>query len=500
MLIAGAGPTGMVLALWLTKKGVPVRIIDKTDKPGTTSRATVVQARTIEFYRQMGIDQVTIGRGIPFKAANIWVKGKHAARLPFGESGKSITAFPYILIFTQDRHEAMLVEQLAALGVNVERSTELVSFEDKGTGIRALLRKANGDEEYYDAAYLAGCDGAHSVVRSQLGTGMPGGTYSEVFYVADLKVSGEIANGEMNAALDDADFLIIFPMPGEGRVRLVGAIRPEAQSRKDLAWNDVEQSIMTRLPMKIEEVSWFSTYHVHHRVAAHFRKGNIFLLGDAGHIHSPVGGQGMNTGIGDAVNLAWKMAAVLQGEANISLLDTYEPERIAFARKLVATTDRAFTFVNKRSALAQFMRIRIMPKLLRLLFQFTAIRRGAFRILSQTEIEYRDSALSSGKAGKLHGGDRLPWIKIDNNGTDNYAPLSSMEWQVHCYGEASAALQSLCAERHLPVHVFPWNKNFGKAGFAKNAAYLLRPDGYIGLVTSEPEQLAAYLDQRGIVL
>src|SRR3989441_11083460 len=158
---------------------------------------------------------------------------------------------------------------------------------------------------------------------------------------------------ELHVSIDESDFAAVFPLKEEGRVRLIGTIRPESEKEGEhLGWEDVSKKVLQRLRIDVRRVKWFSTYHVHHRVAARFRQGRVFLLGDAAHIHSPVGGQGMNTGIGDAVNLAWKLAAVLNGGAAVSLLSTYEPERIRFARRLVATTDRVFTFVSRRGPLA----------------------------------------------------------------------------------------------------------------------------------------------------
>jgi 2-polyprenyl-6-methoxyphenol hydroxylase-like FAD-dependent oxidoreductase len=191
-----------------------------------------------------------------------------------------------------------------------------------------------------------------------------GGTYSPIFYVADVEASGPAMNGELNAGLDKAEFLAIFPLSGVGRARFIGTVKREAESQRNLTFDDVSLQIINSLDIKIARANWFSTYHVHHRVAEHFRKGRAFLLGDAAHIHSPVGGQGMNTGIGDAVNLAWKLPAVVHGRASARLLDSYEPERIAFARRLVATTDRAFRFINRDGAVARFVRVRLVPVLL----------------------------------------------------------------------------------------------------------------------------------------
>ena len=180
----------------------------------------------------------------------------------------------------------------------------------------ARLRRSDGSEQAVEAAFIAGCDGTHSIVREALKVGFPGGTYSHIFYVADVEASGRAMNGELNGGLDEADFLAIFPLKGAGRARFIGTVKREAEARHDLTFDDVSPRLINRLDIKVERVNWFSTYHVHHRVAGHFREGRAFLLGDAAHIHSPVGGQGMNTGIGDAVNLAWKLAVVLQRRAD----------------------------------------------------------------------------------------------------------------------------------------------------------------------------------------
>jgi hypothetical protein len=271
----------------------------------------------------------------------------------------------------------------------------------------------------------------------------------------------------------------------------------------DLSWGDVSKRVLEWIRIDVERVNWFSTYRVHHRVADHFRKGRAFLLGDAAHIHSPVGGQGMNTGIGDAVNLAWKLAAVLQGRAEASLLDSYEPERIAFARRLVATTDRAFTGVTSPGTIARRVRLDIVPLLVPAFFALKAVRRFMFRTVSQTAVSYRGSSLSEGRAGTVLGGDRLPWVEGTNvNGAeqDNFMPLRSLDWQVHAYGDAGPEIKALCEERALPLHIFPWRPQMGRAGLRRNAVYLVRPDGYVGLVDPEASATAvtSYLDARKI--
>jgi len=496
VLIVGAGPTGLVLGLWLTRLGVGVRIIDKTAEPGTTSRALAVQVRTLEFYRQLGFAQALIDGGVKIAGVNLWVRGAKAARVPFTNIGEGLTPYPFALVFPQDAHERLLIEQLDALGVSVQRRTQLVRFEEHDSGVRAALQGPDGAQEICEAAYLAGCDGAKSIVRQSLGIGFPGGTYQQLFYVADVEATGPATNDELHIDLEDAELLLVFPLKGSGRVRLVGTVRPATGSdHHELTFDDVKGRAIEHLKMNIVKVNWFSTYHVHHRVASRFRAGRAFLLGDAAHIHSPAGGQGMNTGIGDAVNLAWKLAAVLVGTAAQNLLDTYESERIGFARRLVATTDRGFTLATEPGLLARFVRTRLVPVLAPLLFGLPPVRRFLFRTVSQIGVNYRGGRLSQGAAGPLRGGDRLPWVQI-GAAKDNFATLASLQWQVHVYGKPPEGVAEACAELELPVHVFAWQPQMRRAGLRRAALYLVRPDGYIALADphARPQRLRHYFE------
>ena len=500
MLIVGAGPTGLVLALWLTRFGVRVRIIDKLAASGTTSRALAVQARTLEYYQQMGLAQAVVDRGHRIPALNLWVRHNQAARIPLENLGQGLTPFPFPIIFPQDEHETLLIDRLREVGVEIERVAELVAFEDSGGEVRATIRKGGAlDTAAY--AYLAGCDGARSRVREVLGTGFPGGTYDHLFYVADVEAAGPPMNGELHVDLDDADFLAVFPLSDGGRARLIGSVRDAvAKDHEHLRIEDVQGRAVQNLRVEIRSVNWFSTYRVHHRVAQQFRKGRAFLLGDAAHIHSPVGGQGMNTGIGDAVNLAWKLAAALKDSGSAALLDSYEIERIAFARRLVATTDQAFTAVISDSAWARFVRTKVVPALAPGLFRMAAIRRFMFRTVSQTAVHYRDSPLSEGSTGTLRGGDRLPWVRTAGDDAFNFAALTAMNWQLHVYGLPALELQALSDRRRIPLHAFAWLPGMKQAGLRRNAVYLVRPDGYIALADASGRgaAISAYLDKNKI--
>jgi FAD binding domain len=260
----------------------------------------------------------------------------------------------------------------------------------------------------------------------------------------------------------------------------MGTVRDERADHPDtLKFEDVSDRAIKNLKVSVLRVNWFSSYHVHHGVTEHFRKGRAFLLGDAAHIHSPAGGQGMNTGIGDAINLAWKIAAVLGGRASDGLLDSYEAERIGFARRLVATTDRVFSFATAEGFVADVLRTRVAPLLIPTVARLEAAREYLFRTVAQITLNYRGGPLSVGTAGRVHGGDRLPWVPVD--GQDNFASLAAMTWQIHVYGSATEELAHWCVAHDLPVHVFDWRSQFETAGMLRNALYLLRPDSYVGL-------------------
>jgi 2-polyprenyl-6-methoxyphenol hydroxylase-like FAD-dependent oxidoreductase len=494
VLIVGAGPTGLMLALWLTRRGVPVRLIDRSSGPGQASRAMIVHARTLEFYRQLGFAQETVARGIPVRAIHLREGNEEAAVFRIGDFGEGISPYPYLLSFPQDDHEKLLGEYLNAAGVTIEWNTELLRFADNGERVLAILQQ-NGAEETVETPYLCGCDGASSAVRHGLNLAFSGGTYEQRFFVADVRATGDAVNGDFNFCLGTDAFCAVFPIRSMDRQRLIGIVPDAMDGVPGPDFSDLQAEIEKLVGIQVQQVNWFSTYRVHHRVADHFQHGRVFIAGDAGHIHSPAGGQGLNTGIGDAVNLGWKLASVLQGQAAPSLLDTYEPERIAFAHLLVDSTDRAFRMMVGRNTGSQILRTMLLPHLASFLLGFSGVRRAAFRLISQTRIHYHESPLSHGSAGDIHGGDRLPWVMGTNE--DNFVPLTALDWQVHVYGTVFAALRETAARHRLPIHEFPWGASVEAAGLEKDAAYLIRPDGYVALALPEQETdvLETYLSR-----
>ena len=501
VLISGAGPTGLNLALSLARRKAAFRIVSEAAGPGQYSRAMAVQARTLEFYDQMGFAQEVIAGGVKVEASHLLQGGeeekpREVATFRFEDLGGGITPYPFALAYPQDDHERLLLRKLEELGAGVEWNTRVTGFAQDAGGVRVSL-EGKGGAEQAEAQYVCGCDGAHSKVRESMGVGFPGGTYTQQFFVADVKLERAFER-DMFIRLGEHVLVLLFPVRGNGMQRLIGLVPPELSGREDVKFEDVRARAERQLGIVVTHVDWFSVYRVHHRVAEHFQVGRAFLLGDAGHIHSPVGGQGMNTGIGDAVNLGWKLAEVLDGKAPASLLESYEPERIEFARALVSTTDRVFTPLVADDLSGEVMRRVIAPLVFSVATRLPAGKHAVFNTLSQARIHYPESPLSEGKAGHVQGGDRLPWL--GEGGEDNFAALRTGEWQVHVFGKTEPKLEAAARELGLALHGFAWDKRAKAAGFAEDAAYVVRPDGYVGLAMAKQEEpvLREYGKRHGL--
>jgi len=335
VLIVGAGPTGLMLANQLGRRGVRTAIIDRHAGAAVETRALGVQARTLEIYAKLGLAARALELGKRGTGANIWADGRKMARVPLGEAGRGLTPYPFILILGQDDNERIMGERLPDWGLAVQWRTELTHLDQQADHVRATLRQPDGTLQEIKARWVAGCDGAHSAVRELNRIEFPGAPYQHVFFVADTVATGSMVADEVNAYLWRDGFHLFFPMRGNDHWRVVGILPHVLRDKADVSFDDVIPSIEGEAgqDLSFSACSWFSTYRISHRAAVRFRDRRCFLLGDAAHIHSPVGAQGMNTGLQDAHNLAWKLALVTAGRADAALLDSYEGERLPIAQR-----------------------------------------------------------------------------------------------------------------------------------------------------------------------
>jgi 2-polyprenyl-6-methoxyphenol hydroxylase-like FAD-dependent oxidoreductase len=516
VLVVGAGPTGLMLANQLVRRGVRPMIIDRHSGPAQQTRAMAVQARTMEIYASMGIVERALALGIPGNAANMWANGRLTARIPLGDIGRNMSPFPFVLMLGQDDNERIMGEKLREHGIAVQWNTELVALSQQPGHVGATLKEPDGTRRELRTAWVAGCDGAHSAVRDLSRITFPGAPYEHVFFVADTEATGSMKPGELNIYLWQDGFHLFFPMRGKDRWRVIGILPKRIRDRDDLAFEALVPELRHEAgsTLAFRHCSWFSTYRIHHRAAEHFREGRCFLLGDAAHVHSPMGAQGMNTGLQDAYNLAWKLALVVQGHADAALLDTYEQERLPVARRLLRTTDRAFQLVVSEGALAGLFRTRIMARLAARAMTVQRVREIAFRTISQIGIRYRHSPLSETLPGVPEGapraGDRFPWLQLKlaphSAPADLFRKLDDTRFNLLVIGQPLPSAEPRAFGELLNVHRViddPDNAaELARVGIKGPAFYLLRPDGHVGLAGAriDPGMVSRYLEARDLRL
>ncbi|EQA36853.1 FAD binding domain protein [Leptospira inadai serovar Lyme str. 10] len=478
VLISGSGPAGLMAACQLADQGISFRIIDKGKAFSNLSRALAVQARTLEIFQQMGIADKAIRQGEKVRGILLLTKNG-LAKGELGLVGNSITPFPFILILPQDRTERLLAKRLNELGSNIEWESELLSIKQNSENITALVRTSNGDREI-KAKYLIGADGAHSATRHALGIDFVGDAYEHTFYLADLSVSWDLPRGYAVVSPGATDFNGFFPMPGESHYRILGIIPEELRdSMVDLKL--VQTILKEKVPisLQVSDPRWLSQYKLHHRCAKYLRKGRGFLCGDAGHIHSPAGGQGMNTGLQDAHNLAWKLSFVLKYKVSEKILDSYERERLPFARRLVKGTDAIFSTATGKSIFARFFRTRLLPRLMPILFSFQKIRLLIFQSISQTQISYKESYLSRIVLSPLSG-KRLPHANL-TSGNSILNEMDSKTFHLIFLMQNSPEFDFSSGEIPLKVHHFipEIERDLCEATGMKSGMILVRPDQYV---------------------
>lgn len=346
VLVVGAGPTGLLLAADLARRGVGCRVIDRAVDRAAGSRATDVHPRTLDVLDDIGILGAVLARGQPRTSASVAYEGRRRARIGFGEAR---TAHPFMLGLAQTELEAMLERPAAELGVRVERGSTLTGLADDGHGVVASIDRPGEGPDSARFGWVVGCDGAHSAVRRALGLELRGHTFASPFFLLDARGDLPVAPDEVHLALGPAGVALALPMP-DGWVRLFGDLPP---GQREIGPDEAVRHVEARVGGAIAETGWCSVFRLHSRLVDRYRRGRVLLAGDAAHLQTPVGAFGMNLGLQDAHALGWRLAAVARGEASDTLLDGYEAERRPVARRFVAEADRQTRLGLVRGRLAQ---------------------------------------------------------------------------------------------------------------------------------------------------
>lgn len=505
VLIVGAGPTGLALAVQLIRYGIDFVIIDKKETTTPHSKAIGVQARTLEIYDQIGLAENLVARGWVAKKVRLIEGGEIRGQIDLDEFGKGMSAFPFLLILEQGIHEAMLYDFIRSNGRDVTWQTELLKFAQKENGVTAEVKNASGEYHTVEARYLVGCDGAHSLVRHSLEIDFGGSTFERIFYVADVELDWAFDHDALHANLGRNTLTAFFPMSGEKQWRVVGTF-PEGHKADEgeVLFDEIEKQVYadTDLKFDITKVNWFSTYKVHSRHVSKFSDGRCFLAGDSAHIHTPAGAQGMNTGIQDGYNLAWKLAFTLKSDADAKLLDTYNEERLPNARRLLQTTDRFFALAASEEPVTAFFRQHILPYIANFALNIDAVKRIIFPLVSQIGINYRQSSLSVGDAFKIKAGDRMPYFQADGAGL--YDRLREPKFHLVVFYDGKTEMPPLSDELmekwngQIDTTTVPLYPHISEIfGATQSFVVILRPDNYIGLISGDvsAEVVSGYLDK-----
>ena len=520
VLVVGAGPTGLTLAAELAAFGVRARLIDRGLDRVHESRALAIQPRTLEVLAGLGVTDELIAGGNRAVQLRMHVPGRVLA-VPMFDLGLDDTAYPFLLFVSQAETERVLGQHLAASGVAVERGVELVGLSNAADAATATLRHRDGREEVVSARYVVGCDGGHSSVRRLAGIRFEGSSYPQTFVLDDTEADG-VEPGAAHVFLSETGTLFFFPLGTPATWRLL-AMRPPADRMPPdapLVLDEVQALATTYTggTVRLHDPVWMTNFRLHHRAATHYRAGPVFLAGDAAHVHSPAGAQGMNTGIQDAVNLGWKLALTLRGVTDAALLDTYEAERAPIGRMVLRFTDRAFTIATSTKPIVRFARTRLGPAVIPLALKARTARAYAFRTVAQLDIRYRHSPLSlDGPNPPRKGpkaGDRLPDASVVHDGQPSRLHRAAAGWHLLLCGPPDAwpartmtqlgeRNPSLVTVHHLTVPNTPGalhdpdGQALRRLGLTARhtAQYLVRPDGHVGFRAggTDATELAHYL-------
>jgi 2-polyprenyl-6-methoxyphenol hydroxylase-like FAD-dependent oxidoreductase len=505
VLVAGAGPAGLALALQAHHHGAAVRVIDRRPEAVRPSRALILHARTLEVLRPLGVTQALLARADIVPTADLLL-GSRLVRVTLADLALPDTAFPHLSLIRQMDVEQVLAQALADRGIEVERGTELAEVRDGPEGVRAIVRSPAGAEEIL-AGFVAGCDGPASTVRAQAGIGWPGGPYPVEVVLADAELDGDLADDAARVVVGRRGLLFVFRLGEQATWRLLatrpaGADQPPPGQPGPPVPAAELQALMEEagLGARISELAWSSRIRLQHRVAARFCRGRLFLAGDAAHAYSPATGQGMNAAIQDAANLGWKLAFAAARPGSGPLLDSYDRERRPVARQVLAMSHLVFWAEAATGPVPSALRGSVAPLAAPLVPVLAGRRRlvaEVVRLVSQLRVSYRRSPLSvegtPRRRGGPRAGDRLPDQLVSSAGRSSRLHELLARPGVHILLDRHAALPgTVRPSRFLGIHRL--------ASVPGRGLIAVRPDGYIGFrcATAEVGQLEAWLTRLSV--
>ena len=492
VLVVGAGPTGLFVAAELTRAGISTTVIDKGNGPSTHSKALAVHARTLDTFATRQFASDVVERGLPVRVLRIFAGGTERAQLSIDDIA---SPYPYMLSLPQSVTERLLIDQLDAAGGGVEWNTELVDARDEEDGVTAHLDGAG--ERTVRARWLVGCDGAHSRVRQTADFGWAGEDIDAHFALIDAEIRSDVIDRSTAQifVLDDGRNCGFVPLPGGGqRIILTLTEAPDAEVDRAFFQDQLTTHVDPDLDVQTDE--WASYFSVRQRVVDTYRQGRVCLAGDAAHAHSPVGGQGMNTDLQDAHNLAWKLAAVIDGDADTRLLDTYEAERRPLAEQVVRLTGRGTRLIGRQSWWLRILRITALT----LLAHVDFLRTRFLGAISQTGVTHTDSPLVQNPlgqaAGSLRAGYFAPNLSLADDGAlhDHLSPTSHV-----ALIPTGAPVPPPLTETELLVKRISESTLHAHDG-PSSAVIVVRPDGYVGYSGSldDDRTLREYLAEHGL--
>lgn len=405
LLIVGAGPVGLTMGCELARHGVAFRIVDQAPERSKTSKALAIFPRTIEVFETMGVVDTFLREGHRLFGLQIQNREERLAQIDFASIA---SPYPFVLSLPQAETERILIDRLQSLGIEVERNVTLTGLAHTPSAVSASLRHGDGHDEVVETPWLLGCDGAHSGTRHALELPFEGAQYRESFVLADVRVDSPLSRKQAHLFFSSEGLFAIFPL-GRERARIIVAVNPAGreQAQPDVTLEEIQGYARERGPagLQVSEPVWMSRFNISHRKVQSFRKLRIFLAGDSAHIHSPAGGQGMNTGIQDSFNLAWKLALVVQGRAPVELLSSYNNEREPIAKSVLNLTDRITRFATVRNPVAQSVRNFLLP----VVGQLEFVQDNIADRMTELAVNYRRSAIVEHHGGgALRAGDRAP--------------------------------------------------------------------------------------------